>query len=119
MTTTTTRRIRRCIPQKVGGFLPHAACVGKSHMDYCAGFGNTFWRNVLLISLGTAAALKLAPVAGDDVYLTRWMAMYATPGSYWMAMNAKHTIQQEQVARENMLLNDASLPAVRRFRYPQ
>ncbi len=73
--------------------------VGKSHVDDCAGFGNTFWRNVLLISLGTAAALKLAPVAGDDVYLTRWMAMYATPGSYWMAMNAKHTIQQEQVAR--------------------
>ncbi|KJA27782.1 hypothetical protein HYPSUDRAFT_34928 [Hypholoma sublateritium FD-334 SS-4] len=82
-------------------------------------FGNAFWRNVLLISLGTAAVIKLAPVAADDVYLTRWMAMYATPGSYWLGLNAKHTIQQETVARENMLLNDASLPAVTRFTYPQ
>lgn len=88
-------------------------------MDICAGFGNAFWRNVLLISLGTAAAVKLAPVAADDVYLTRWMAMYATPGSYWLALNARHTIQQEAVARENMLLNDTSLPSVTRFTYPQ
>jgi hypothetical protein len=83
------------------------------------GFGSAFWRNVLLISIAGVVGVKLAPSADKDVYLTRWIAMYKTPASYWETLNAKHTAQTEEQAHVHILLSDAQKPPVHRFRYPQ
>ncbi|KAF9047277.1 hypothetical protein BJ165DRAFT_1081353 [Panaeolus papilionaceus] len=83
------------------------------------GFGNAFWRNVVLISLAGVAAVKFAPAANDEVYLTRWIAMYSSPRDYWLELNAKHTAQQAKVSEDHLLVSDAHRPAVHRFRYPQ
>ncbi|PPQ99729.1 hypothetical protein CVT24_009712 [Panaeolus cyanescens] len=83
------------------------------------GFGNTFWRNVVLISLAGVAAAKFAPAPNDEVYLTRWIAMYTSPRDYWLELNAKHTAQQAQVSEDHLLVGDAHRPAIHRFRYPQ
>ncbi|KDR75420.1 hypothetical protein GALMADRAFT_249473 [Galerina marginata CBS 339.88] len=82
-------------------------------------FGSSFWRNVVLASLGTAALFKYAPYADDSVYLTRWIAMYTAPRDYWLSLNAKHTAQQTVVSEDNLLVNDAQRPVVHRFTYPQ
>ncbi|KAF8813612.1 hypothetical protein BYT27DRAFT_7250526 [Phlegmacium glaucopus] len=83
------------------------------------GFGNAFWRNVLLLSLVGAATYKYAPRANDDLYLTQWIKMYMNSRDHWLALNAKHTAQQMEVSHAGMLLSDAQRPAVHRFRYPQ
>ncbi|KAF4620490.1 hypothetical protein D9613_000603 [Agrocybe pediades] len=82
-------------------------------------FGSPFWRNVALAGLATAAFFKLAPEAGDDVYLTRWIALYTAPRDYWLSLNAKHTAQQAEASADTMLVNDAERPSYRRFSYPQ
>jgi len=83
------------------------------------GFGNAFWRNVLLLSLAGVATYKYAPRADDDLYLTRWIKMYTNSREHWLQLNAKHTAQQMEVSHTGMLLSDAQRPAVHRFRYPQ
>jgi len=83
------------------------------------GFGNAFWRNVLLLSLAGVATYKYAPRADDNLYLTRWIKMYTNSPDHWLELNAKHTAQQMEVSHTGMLLNDAKRPAVHRFRYPQ
>lgn len=83
------------------------------------GFGNPFWRNILLLSLAGVAACKYAPRADDDLYLTQWIKMYTHSRDHWLALNAKHTAQQMEVSHAGMLLSDAQKPAAQRFRYPQ
>ncbi|KAJ3506728.1 hypothetical protein NLJ89_g6705 [Agrocybe chaxingu] len=82
-------------------------------------FGGRFWRNVVLVSIAGAVGLKYAPEPSENVYLTRWIAMYTAPRDYWLSLNAKHTAQQEEYARVGLLVNDAQRPPVHRFRYPQ
>jgi len=65
------------------------------------------------------AAVKLAPAPSDDVYLSRWIAMYTAPRDYWLGLNAKHTAQQGVVADNTLLVTDAVLNPIHRFRYPQ
>jgi len=90
-----------------------------AYLCYHAGFVNPFWGKVLLFSFLTGAAVKYAPEARDDLYLTRWIALYSTPRDYWLALNAKHTAQSEEVAGNNLLVSDAKAPPIHRFRYPQ
>ncbi|KAF8972969.1 hypothetical protein BDZ97DRAFT_1649328 [Flammula alnicola] len=82
-------------------------------------FGTALWRNVLLASVAGVAIFKYAPVADENVYLTRWIAMYKTPRDYWLSLNATHTVQAEEIAQGTILMNDASTPAIHRFTYPQ
>lgn len=82
-------------------------------------FGSSFWRNVVLVSGLGVIAVKLAPEPNDDVYLSRWIALYTAPRDYWLNLNAKHTAQQQQVANDTLLVTDAQLPPIHRFRYPQ
>lgn len=84
-----------------------------------SGFATPFWRNVLLISIGTVLAVKYAPEPGEDAYLTRWIAMYKPSTDTWLERNAAHTAQQKDKAAESQLIQDAKRPLVHRFRYPQ
>ncbi|PPQ89535.1 hypothetical protein CVT25_012207 [Psilocybe cyanescens] len=81
-------------------------------------FGNSFWRNVVLASLATAAVFKFAPSADDDVYLSRWIALYTAPRDYWISLNAKHSAQTAEVAADTLLVNDATRPLIHRYSYP-
>ncbi|KAF8161002.1 hypothetical protein B0H34DRAFT_699064 [Crassisporium funariophilum] len=83
------------------------------------GFGNKFWRNVVLVSLCGVAAYKYAPKADDSAYLTRWIAMYTAPRDYWLLLNAKHTGQQMEVSEATLLMTSAERPTMHKFRYPQ
>jgi len=83
------------------------------------GFGNAFWRNILLLSLAGVATYNYAPRPDDNLYLTRWIKMYMSSRDHWLTLNAKHTAQQMEVSHAGMLLSDAQRPAVHRFRYPQ
>ncbi|KAF5320982.1 hypothetical protein D9619_001413 [Psilocybe cf. subviscida] len=82
-------------------------------------FATPFWRNVLLLSIGTVLAVKYAPEANEDAYLTRWIAMYKPSADTWLERNAMHTANQREKASETQLVQDAMKPAVHRFRYPQ
>ncbi|KAJ8522757.1 hypothetical protein ONZ45_g746 [Pleurotus djamor] len=66
-----------------------------------------------------AACYKYAPAADEDAYLTRWIALYSVPRDVWLNLNVKHTAMQQTVSEQNLLVADAQLPKVHRFRYPQ
>ena len=80
---------------------------------------NPFWGKVLFFTFLTGTAIKFAPEPSDDVYLTRWIAMYKAPQELWLDLNAKHTAQESQVSDNNRLIADAKPPPIHRFRYPQ
>ena len=86
---------------------------------FSTGFATPFWRNVVLAGFGVAAFYKWAPAPGEDVYLTRWIAMYTKPEEYWLDINAKHTALSQEVSDQSLLFRDAKQPAVHRLRYPQ
>ncbi|KAF8894910.1 hypothetical protein CPB84DRAFT_1782616 [Gymnopilus junonius] len=82
-------------------------------------FGSPFWRNVVLASLATAALFKFAPYADDDVYLTRWIAMYMPSRDYWLRLNAQYTAIHKDMSEDTVLVNSAHAPNGLRFSYPQ
>ncbi|KAH9485307.1 hypothetical protein JR316_0002215 [Psilocybe cubensis] len=84
-----------------------------------AAFGNSFWRNVVLASIATVAVFKYAPSAGDDVYLSQWIALYTAPRDYWLTLNAKHSAQSAELAADTRLVNDATRPIIHRYVNPQ
>lgn len=90
-----------------------------SELIFDLGFNNALWRNTVLFSLLAAGFYKYAPEPSDDVYLTRWIAMYTAPRDLWLELNAKHTAQQQEVSDTAMLITDAKKPRVHRYRYPQ
>lgn len=83
------------------------------------GFGSPFWRNIVLFSLLGVAGYKYLPERAEDVYLTRWIAMYTSPSEHWLDVNTKHTAQQLEVSKEGVLMRDAKKLPVHRYRYPQ
>lgn len=83
------------------------------------GFGGPVWRYTILGSLLAIGAYNYAPEPTNDVYLTRWIAMYTAPRSLWLELNAKRTALAEDNSETNLLLSDAKKPRVHRFRYPQ
>lgn len=93
----------------------------KSPFNYVSfqGFGGAIWRNTFLFSLLGVAAYKYAPEANEDVYLTRWIAMYSTPRDYWLERNVEHTAQEAAVSETNLILGSAEKPKIHRYRYPQ
>ena len=72
---------------------------------------------MLILSLAGVAAVQFLPEAREDVYLTRWIAMYSQPYDYWM--NAKYTAFLDQASHNTLLLHDAKKPRGHTFRYPQ
>ncbi|TFK44604.1 hypothetical protein BDQ12DRAFT_595098, partial [Crucibulum laeve] len=82
-------------------------------------FGGPIWRATILVSLLGVAAYKYLPEPADNVYLTRWIALYDAPRDFWLNLNAKHAAQQEQVSDAMILFSDAKMPQVHRYRYPQ
>ncbi|KIM45180.1 hypothetical protein M413DRAFT_441861 [Hebeloma cylindrosporum] len=80
-------------------------------------FGTPFWRNVLLLSIAGVAAVQFLPEAREDVYLTRWIAMYIRPHDYWI--NARYAAAMEQTSHNTLTLHDAKKPRGHIFRYPQ
>ncbi|KAL0956069.1 hypothetical protein HGRIS_002238 [Hohenbuehelia grisea] len=83
------------------------------------GFSGSIWWKTLAVSLLGVAAYKYAPERGEDVYLTRWMAMYMAPRDLWMRLNVKHTVMQAEYVEQSMILDEPRPPVVRRYRYPQ
>ncbi|KAF8891661.1 hypothetical protein BD779DRAFT_1512339 [Infundibulicybe gibba] len=83
------------------------------------GFSGPIWRNTVLLSLLAVGCYKYAPEPSEDVYLTRWIAMYTAPRDLWLELNAKHTAMQQEVSDTTILLSDAKKPRVHRYRYPQ
>jgi hypothetical protein len=73
----------------------------------------------VLFSFLAVGFYKYAPAPSDDVYLTRWIAMYSASPDLWLNINAKHTALQKDISEMNVLLNDAKKPRVHRYRYPQ
>ncbi|KAF9451251.1 hypothetical protein P691DRAFT_663632, partial [Macrolepiota fuliginosa MF-IS2] len=82
-------------------------------------FATPFWRNALILAGLAVVAYKYAPEPGDNVYLTRWIAMYTTPAEQWLELGAKNTAQKEVVAENTRLTVSAKSPPVHRYRYPQ
>jgi len=82
-------------------------------------FATPFWRNALIVGGLAVVAYKYAPEPGDNVYLTRWIAMYTPRPEAWLDLNAKHTAQQEIEAENSRLMTSARQPPVYRYRYPQ
>lgn len=82
-----------------------------------AAFGTPFWRNVLILSVAGVAAVQFLPEASEDVYLTRWIAMYSQPYDY--LMNAKYTAVVDQGSHDTLMLHDAKKPRGHTLRYPQ
>ena len=83
------------------------------------GFSGPFWRNTALASLLVAAAYKYAPEPSEDVYLTRWIALYTSPRDLWTDLAAKHTAMSLDQSETKLLVSDAQKPPVHRYRYPQ
>jgi hypothetical protein len=92
-----------------------------SHVSYAyflyAAFATPFWRNVLILSIAGVAAVQFLPEAREDVYLTRWIAMYSRPYDY--LLNAKYTAVVDQASHDTLVLHDAKKPRRHTFRYPQ
>ncbi|KAF9227479.1 hypothetical protein BS17DRAFT_775576 [Gyrodon lividus] len=84
-----------------------------------AGFSTPFWRNTLLLSLAAVAFYKWAPARDEDVYLTRWLAHYATPREIWAKLNEKHLLQSQQVTDNATVQARGMRPGIIRYRYPQ
>jgi hypothetical protein len=100
--------------------------VGKTKLRYpisllrsSLGFGGALWRNTALFSIVAVAAYKYAPEAAEDVYLTRWIALYKSHRNLWLELNAAHTALEQDNSETNILLTDAKKPKVHRYRYPQ
>ena len=86
---------------------------------FYSGFSWTFWRNSLILSLAAIGFWKFAPAPHEDVYLTRWIAMYGTPVEEWLRRNTKHLVLAQEESEGMKLLADARMPPMRRYRYPQ
>ena len=73
----------------------------------------------MLAGLAIVAFYKYAPEPTEDVYLTRWIAMYTKSRDDWLNYNAIHTAGSQESADQELLFHDAKAPVLRRFRYPQ
>jgi len=109
-------------------FAPHRNGSSSAHDEHAhheephyakEGFTSPFWRNTVLCSLLVAAAYKYAPEPGNDVYLTRWIALYTYPRELWTELAAKHTTMSLDQSETKLLLSDAQKAPVHRYRYPQ
>jgi hypothetical protein len=89
------------------------------HERILAGFGNAVWRNTVLAGLAIVAFYKYAPEPSENVYLTRWIAMYSRSREDWLNFNAVHTAASQESADQALLFHDAKAPVLRRYRYPQ
>lgn len=72
-----------------------------------------------MFSVLAVATYKYAPEADENVYLTRWIAMYSTPRDFWLERNVEHTAQEAAVSELNLILGSAEKPKIHRYRYPQ
>jgi len=90
-----------------------------AHAEGYTGFLTPFWGKVLLASILTGIGIKYAPEPSEDVYLTRWIALYRTPPEFWRDVSARHTALESEVSDNNLLVADARTPPIHRFRYPQ
>ncbi|KIJ67670.1 hypothetical protein HYDPIDRAFT_107141 [Hydnomerulius pinastri MD-312] len=105
-------------------FASHDSHAHEQHYDDAhyspeAGFSTPFWRNTLIISLATVGFYKWAPTPNEDVYLTRWLAYYATPSEVWAKMNEKHLLQSQEVTDNATVQASGTRPGIIRYRYPQ
>ncbi|KAG6813659.1 hypothetical protein H0H92_008896 [Tricholoma furcatifolium] len=82
-------------------------------------FSGPVWRNTVLAALAVVAVYKYAPEATEDTYLTRWIALYSTPREKLLEIAVKHTDLSANDCEINYLQSNASVPPVRRYRYPQ
>ncbi|KAF8629107.1 hypothetical protein AX17_005693 [Amanita inopinata Kibby_2008] len=82
-------------------------------------FSSSIWRDALIASLVAVAVYKYAPTPSDNVYLTRWIALYKTPRDKWLEINASHTAMQQDASAQNILLSDAKKDRVHHYRYPE
>ncbi|KAH9912880.1 hypothetical protein B0H21DRAFT_704133 [Amylocystis lapponica] len=82
-------------------------------------FSSPVWRSFLLLGIATAAFYKYAPAPGEDTFVTSFIAHYITPSEVWSKIAYKHLLMSVEDSDENLLMADAKLPAVHRYRYPQ
>ncbi|KAH6914131.1 hypothetical protein BKA70DRAFT_1260518 [Coprinopsis sp. MPI-PUGE-AT-0042] len=97
----------------------HHHTEGEADYRVPEGFGNTVWRNTVLAGLAIVAFYKYAPEPSENVYLTRWIAMYSRSREDWLNFNAVHTAASQESANQSLLFHDAKAPVLRRYRYPQ
>lgn len=72
-----------------------------------------------MAGLAIVAFYKYAPEPTENVYLTRWIAMYSRSRDDWLHFNAVHTAASQESADTSLLFHDAKAPTMRRYRYPQ
>jgi hypothetical protein len=77
------------------------------------------WRNGMLLALASVGFYKFAPTPSEDVFLTRWIALYTTPVDEWVRRTAKHLSLAQANSETEKLFAEAKKPAVHRYRYPQ
>ena len=123
MTNTTTRRIRRSTPQRVRSVSDRWHTQSTNHVRILCclrtAFGTKYWSKFLLVTLGTVAFFKFAPSPEGDSWLGRTIAHYKATGEFWTKLNNHHMLQSADVQAGNLIIQDARMPAVHRYRYPQ
>lgn len=83
------------------------------------GFGSSTWAGVAAVSALVVGFYKFAPAAGEDNFITRTMANYATPKEVWEQINLKHALLSQEASENQQLIWNAQQPEVHRYRYPQ
>ncbi|KAI0319175.1 hypothetical protein OF83DRAFT_1163084 [Amylostereum chailletii] len=83
------------------------------------GFTSRGWTYSIVAALGIVGFYKFAPTAGEDNFLTRYIAFYYTPVEEWATRNAKHLQLSSELSEAQHVIQGACRPPVRRYRYPQ
>lgn len=106
------------------------------------GFGGSFWRNTILTLAVSIAAYRVSteytpaaqgadlshshdpnaqPIEGDDKsmpFLTRYIAHHMPREGIWKERNSRHLELSVKQAEDQLLIQEAQKPPVRRLRYP-
>lgn len=118
---TTPRRTPRSTHQRVCSILSICPVLAPlTHVfTFCVAFSNKAWRNFLLVTIGGLAFYKFAPSPEGDTWFGRTLAYWAIPKEIWSKANGDHLIKAADLQDGQLILTDAKLPPVHRFRYPQ
>ncbi|KAI0066216.1 hypothetical protein BV25DRAFT_1821125 [Artomyces pyxidatus] len=83
------------------------------------GFTSAGWRYTIVGALAVVAFYKYAPAAGEDNFVTRYIAHYYTPKEVWERINNKHLVMTAEMQENAQVIQGAKRPPIHRFRHPQ
>ncbi|TCD62605.1 hypothetical protein EIP91_006651 [Steccherinum ochraceum] len=82
-------------------------------------FSSHVWGKSILAVAGVIAFYNFAPAPGEDNYISRVISHYSTPSEYWQKLNEQHLALSAQAQSDQLVIAEAQMPPVHRYRYPQ